>query len=421
MQRPSGPDVPAGASAESRSGRPDAGPRPTVLGILLAISLSHLLNDTIQALLPSIYPLLKESYHLDFGQVGLITLTFQMTASILQPVVGAFTDRRPQPYSLACGMGCTLIGLITLSRAGSFATILMAAGVIGLGSSVFHPEASRVARLASGGRHGFAQSLFQVGGNAGTSLGPLLAAALVVPYGQASVLWFGVLALAGIGILVSVGRWYARTLAERRARPVAGSAGTRAGMPRAKIVSALAVLLALIFSKYFYLACLTNYYTFYLIERFHVSVPQAQFSLFLFLFAVAAGTLIGGPVGDRIGRRKVIWASIAGVAPFTIALPYVNFQWMLVLSFVIGAILASAFSAILVYAQELIPGRVGLISGLFFGLAFGMAGIGSAVLGELADRTSLEFVFRVCGFLPLIGLLAAFLPNERGSRKPAPG
>jgi FSR family fosmidomycin resistance protein-like MFS transporter len=272
-----------------------------------------------------------------------------------------------------------------------------------------------VARLASGGRHGFAQSLFQVGGNAGTSLGPLLAAAIVVPYGQASVLWFAIIALLGMAILVRVGRWYRRMLAERRSRPAVAAAEARPAMSRARVLSVLVVLLALIFSKYFYLACLTNYYTFYQMERFHVTVAQAQFSLFVFLFAVAAGTIIGGPVGDRIGRKRVIWASIAGVAPFTLALPYVSLPWMIVLSVFIGAILASAFSAILVYAQELIPGRVGLISGLFFGLAFGMAGIGSAVLGELADRTSIEFVFKVCAYLPLIGLLAAFLPGERKS------
>jgi FSR family fosmidomycin resistance protein-like MFS transporter len=404
---------PHSTSAGSSSGRPTGLPIPIVPGILIAISLSHLLNDTIQALLPSIYPLLKDSYHLDFGQIGLITLTFQMTASILQPVVGWFTDRRPLPYSLAGGMTCTLAGLVLLSRADSFALILVAAGVIGLGSSVFHPEASRVARMASGGRHGFAQSLFQVGGNAGTSLGPLLAAAVVVPHGQSSVIGFAVIALAGIMILLSVGRWYARTLAERAARPSPGPSKVRNTMPRAKVFRALAVLLALIFSKYFYLACLTNFYTFYLIERFQLSVSQAQYALFAFLFAVAAGTIIGGPVGDRIGRRKVIWTSIAGIAPFTIALPHVGLAWMIALSVLIGAILASAFSAILVYAQELIPGRVGMISGLFFGLAFGIAGIASALLGELADRTSIEFVFRICGYLPLIGLLAAFLPNER--------
>lgn len=413
----SGPNITAGPPSASPTAPTGAVARPTVLGILLAISLSHGLNDTIQALLPSIYPLLKQTYHLDFGQIGLITLTFQMTASILQPVVGFITDRRPQPYSLACGMACTLVGLVTLSRAGSFPAILLAAGVIGLGSSVFHPEASRVARLASGGRHGFAQSLFQVGGNAGTSLGPLLAAAIVVPHGQASVLWFAVIALLGIMILMTVGKWYASILSERRARPTAGGAAGHPAVPRAKVLSALAVLLALVFSKYFYLACLTNFYTFYQIERFHVSVQRAQFSLFVFLFAVAAGTIVGGPVGDRIGRKKVIWASIAGIAPFTLALPYVNFPWMIVLSVFIGAILASAFSAILVYAQELIPGRVGLISGLFFGLAFGMAGIASALLGELADRTSIDFVFRVCAFLPLIGLLAAFLPSEQSLRQ----
>ena len=404
---------PSQSSAGSNSAGTTTGAHPIVPGILLAISLSHLLNDTIQALLPSIYPLLKDSYHLDFGQIGLITLTFQMTASILQPVVGWFTDRRPLPFSLAGGMGCTLVGLIFLSRADSFVTLLLAAGVIGLGSSVFHPEASRVARMASGGRHGLAQSLFQVGGNAGTSLGPLLAAAVVVPYGQSSVIWFAVIALAGIMILVSVGRWYARTLAERIARPASRAAETTRTLPRAKVLTALGILLALIFSKYFYLACLTNFYTFFLIERFQVSVSQAQYALFAFLFAVAAGTIIGGPVGDRIGRRKVIWTSIAGIAPFTIALPHVGLAWMIALSVLIGAILASAFSAILVYAQELIPGRVGMISGLFFGLAFGIAGIASALLGEWADRTSIEFVFRICGYLPLIGLLAAFLPNER--------
>jgi len=393
----------------SKSGPPA---RATALGILLAISLSHLLNDTIQALLPSIYPLLKESYHLDFGQIGLITLTFQMTASILQPVVGSFTDRRPKPFSLAWGMGCTLLGLGILAWAGTFHAILLAAGVIGLGSSVFHPEASRVARLASGGRHGFAQSLFQVGGNAGTSLGPLLAAAIVVPYGQVSVLGFAILALAGIAILLGVGRWYRDTLIEDRSRSAASTANRKQGAPTAKVIVALGLLLALIFSKYFYQACLTNFYTFYLIERFGVSVQQAQYALFAFLLAVAAGTILGGPVGDRIGRKKVIWASIAGIAPFALVLPYVNLPWMIVLSILIGGILASAFSAIVVYAQELIPGRVGLISGLFFGMAFGMAGIGSYVLGELADRTSIDFMFRVCAFLPLIGLLAAFLPKE---------
>ena len=408
--RTNGPNNSAPVNASNSKSSPPT--RSTALGILFAISFSHLLNDTIQALLPSIYPLLKESYRLDFGQIGLITLTFQMTASILQPVVGYYTDRHPQPFSLAWGMGCTLLGLGVLAWAGTFPAILVAAGVIGLGSSVFHPEASRVARWASGGRHGFAQSLFQVGGNTGTSLGPLLAAAIVVPYGQSSVLGFAILALAGIAILVVVGRWYRHALAEERSRSADSPIRSKPGAPPAKVIAALVVLLALIFSKYFYQACLTNFYTFYLIKRFGLSVQQAQYALFAFLFAVAAGTILGGPVGDRIGRKKVIWASIAGIAPFALVLPYVNLPLMIVLSILIGGILASAFSAIVVYAQELIPGRVGLISGLFFGLAFGMAGIGSYVLGELADRTSIESMFRACAFLPLIGLLAAFLPKE---------
>ncbi len=400
-------------TSEAGHGTVETGSSTAVLTVLFAISFSHLLNDTIQSLLPAIYPILKNSYHLDFVQVGLITLTFQMTASILQPFVGHFTDRRPLPFSLACGMGFTLTGLSVLSRAHSFPMILVAAGVIGLGSSVFHPEASRVARLASGGRHGFAQSLFQVGGNAGSSLGPLLAAIIVVPHGQSSILWFGALALVGIAILATVGRWYGGVLGHRRRKTAAASSPAPAlALPGGRVRFAMAILLALIFSKYFYLACLANYYTFYLIHHFHVSVQMAQVALFVFLFAVAAGTIIGGPVGDRFGRKTVIWASILGVAPFTLTLPYVNLGWTIVLSVFIGLILASAFSAILVYAQELIPGRVGLISGLFFGLAFGMAGIASAVLGELADRTSIEFVFRVCGYLPLIGLLAGLLPEE---------
>ncbi|HEY2801098.1 MAG TPA: MFS transporter [Chthoniobacterales bacterium] len=383
---------------------------PTVLAILFAISFSHLLNDSIQSLIPAIYPLLKRSFHLSFVQVGLITLAFQMTASILQPFVGLFTDRRPQPFSLACGMGLTLGGLGLLSQAGNFAMVVAAAALVGMGSSIFHPESSRVAHLASGGRTGLAQSIFQVGGNAGSSLGPLLAALIVVPYGQRSVLWFALFALLGIAILVGVGKWYRSHLAERKARS-APPAETRP-MSR-RVALALVVLGVLIFSKYFYLASLTNYYTFYLIQKFHLSVRAAQLHLFLFLFAVAVGTVLGGPVGDRYGRKLVIWISILGVAPFTIALPYANLFWTGALTVVIGLILASAFSAILVYAQELVPGKVGLISGLFFGLAFGMAGIGSAVLGEIADRTSIAYVFHLCSFLPLIGLLTAFLPNIR--------
>jgi MFS transporter, FSR family, fosmidomycin resistance protein len=405
------------ASATSQTHLTESAPRsgtgaaasPTVLAILFAISFSHLLNDTIQSLIPAIYPLLKTSFHLSFVQVGLITLAFQMTASILQPFVGLYTDRRPQPYSLACGMGLTLGGLILLSHATHYAMVVAAAALVGMGSSIFHPESSRVAHLASGGRHGFAQSVFQVGGNAGSSLGPLLAALIVVPYGQASVLWFAVIALLGIGILFGVGRWYRQHLAETQARS-ASSAPSAGPLPR-RVWFALAILGLLIFSKYFYLASLTNYYTFYLIHKFHLSVQGAQFHLFLFLFAAALGTILGGPIGDRYGRKLVIWVSILGVAPFTLALPHANLFWTGVLTVIIGIILASAFSAILVYAQELVPGKVGLISGLFFGLAFGMAGIGSAILGELADRTSIEYVFRLCAYLPLIGLLTAFLPS----------
>jgi FSR family fosmidomycin resistance protein-like MFS transporter len=388
---------------------------PTVLAILFAISFSHLLNDTIQSLIPAIYPLLKTSFQLSFVQVGFITLAFQMTASILQPFVGWYTDRRPKPYSLACGMGLTLGGLVLLSHATHYAMVVGAAALVGMGSSVFHPESSRVAHLASGGRHGFAQSLFQVGGNAGSSLGPLLAALIVVPHGQGSVLWFALIALLGIGILTGVGRWYGKHLGQTKGRP--GSPTPATGTLSRRVWFALVVLGVLIFSKYFYLACLTNYYTFYLIHKFHLSIQGAQFHLFLFLFAVALGTILGGPIGDRYGRKLVIWVSILGVTPFTLALPHANLFWTGVLTVIIGIILASAFSAILVYAQELVPGKVGLIAGLFFGLAFGMAGIGSAVLGELADRTSIEYVFQLCSFLPLIGLLTAFLPNVRGGRR----
>ena len=385
--------------------------RPAVLAILFAISFSHLLNDTIQSLIPAIYPLLKTSFHLSFVQVGLITLAFQMTASILQPFVGLYSDRRPQPYSLAFGMGLTLGGLVLLSHATHYAMVLAAAALVGMGSSIFHPESSRVAHLASGGRHGFAQSIFQVGGNAGSSLGPLLAALIVVPRGQASVLWFALAALLGIGVLSGVGRWYGQHLAEAKTRPATVTQPT--GRLSRRVWFALVILGLLIFSKYFYLASLTNYYTFYLIHKFHVSIQGAQFHLFLFLFAVAVGTILGGPIGDRYGRKLVIWVSILGVAPFTLALPHANLFWTGVLTVIIGVILASAFSAILVYAQELVPGKVGLISGLFFGLAFGIAGIGSAVLGALADRTSIEHVFNLCAFLPLIGLLTVFLPSQR--------
>jgi FSR family fosmidomycin resistance protein-like MFS transporter len=382
-----------------------------VFAVLIAISVSHLLNDTIQSVIPAIYPILKESFHLSFTQVGLITLTFQLTASLLQPFVGLYTDHRPKPYSLAVGMGFTLVGLLLLSGASNFPMILCAAALVGMGSSVFHPEASRLARMASGGRHGFAQSIFQVGGNAGTSLGPLLAALIIVPRGQHSVGWFSVVALVAIVVLSNVGHWYKRNLSRLKTGPQSKNLERHAEISGKKIAWALAVLMALMFSKFFYLASMTSYFTFYLIEKFHLSVQEAQLHLFLFLFSVAAGTIIGGHLGDRFGRKYVIWGSILGVAPFTILLPYANLFWTGALTIVIGLILASAFSAILVYAQELVPGKVGLVSGLFFGFAFGMGGLGSAALGRLADQTSINFVFLVCSFLPLIGLLTAFLPN----------
>ena len=378
------------------------------VGILASISVCHLLNDMMQSLIYAVYPILKTSFHLGFAQLGLITLTFQFTASLLQPVVGQFTDRKPQPYSLVFGMCATFVGLLLLAFAPAFGAIIFAASLVGLGSSIFHPESSRVARLASGGQHGLAQSVFQVGGNAGSALGPLLAALVVLPGGQTRIAWFSAAALVGAGILYRVGGWYKGHLLQKRA---AKKAEALHNLSQRKVTISLAILGALIFSKYFYLASLTNYFMFYLIDRFHVSVAQAQYHLFLFLGAVALGTIAGGPVGDRIGRKSVIWVSILGILPFTLLMPHVNLFWTTVLSFVIGLILASAFSAILVYAQELVPGRVGMISGLFFGFAFGMAGVGAALLGVLADHTSVNFVYQVCAFLPAIGLLTAFLPN----------
>jgi FSR family fosmidomycin resistance protein-like MFS transporter len=382
--------------------------------VLAAISVSHMLNDLIQSLLPAIYPILKDNYRLDFGQIGLLTLTFQMSASLLQPLVGMFTDRRPQPFSLVVGMGFTLVGLLTLSQAHSYPLLLLGAALIGMGSSVFHPESSRVARMASGGRHGLAQSVFQVGGNAGTALGPLLAAFIVVPFGQGSIAWFSAVALLAMLILFAVGRWYRDKLVEMRAKPKA--AERKSSFSRRRIAVSITILMLLVFSKNFYMAGLTSYYTFYLIAKFQVSVQDAQVYLFIFLGAVAAGTLLGGPVGDRIGRRYVIWISILGVLPFTLLLPYSNLFWTAVLSVIIGVVLASAFSAILVYATELVPGRVGMIAGLFFGLSFGMGGLGAAALGHLADLTSIETVYKVCSFLPAIGLLAYFLPKIEKAR-----
>ncbi len=386
--------------------------------VLLALSLSHGLNDTIQALLPSIYPMLKTSYGLTFTQVGLITFVFQLAGSLLQPFVGAYTDRRPLPYSLPVGMGITMSGLVMLSQAASFPMILISAGLVGTGSAIFHPEASRLARLSSGGRHGFAQALFQVGGNFGSSMGPLLAAWIVAPRGQAHVLWFTLVALAAIIVLTRVGGWYQARLAGLRRQPGVAIAPLRGPLSRGMTLWALFVLGVLIFSKFIYLTSLTSYYTFYLIERFGISLERAQHYLFVFLFASAVGTIVGGPVGDRWGRKIVIWISILGVAPFSLALPHVGLVWCGVLSAIVGVILASAFSAILVYAQEMIPGKVGLVSGLFFGSAFGMAAIGSAVLGKVADETSIGFVFDICGYLPLLGVLTAFLPDiERRRRR----
>ena len=379
--------------------------------VLAAISFSHLLNDTIQSLLPAIYPFLKSEFALSFAQVGLMTLALMLTASLLQPLVGLVTDRRPMPYALVVGMMFSLAGLLLLSVAASFGMLLASAGLLGVGSSVFHPESSRVARMASGGQHGLAQSLFQVGGNVGSSLGPLIGAFLIVPRGQSSIAWCSLLALAGIVVLARIGGWSrairARTLvAQTRMTQLRTSRLS----PRRVGVS-LAILAALIFSKYFYLASLSSYYTFYLISRFHVSVRTAQVDLFVFLAAVAAGTIIGGPLGDRFGRKYVIWGSILGVLPFTLLLPHASLFWTSILTVVIGLILASAFSAIVVYAQELVPGRVGLISGVFFGFAFGMGGLGAAALGRLADVIGIEAVYGLCAFLPLIGLLAAFLPD----------
>ncbi|MGB9713233.1 MAG: MFS transporter [Dissulfurimicrobium hydrothermale] len=382
------------------------------LKVLGAISFSHFLNDTIQSLIFAIYPLLKNNFALTFVQVGTISLVYQITASLLQPMVGFYTDRHPRPYSLAFGMGCTLCGLLVLAMAWNYDALLIAAAMVGMGSSVFHPESSRVARMASGGKYGFAQSIFQVGGNAGTAIGPLMAAWIIIPCGQHSILWFSFLAMLAIVVLINVGHWYER----RRTYKGGGSKGhqdAKSAFSRRTVTISLLILLALIFSKYFYLASITNYFTFYLMHRFHLPMQQAQYYLFTFLFAVATGTLIGGPIGDRIGRKKVIWLSILGAAPFTLALPYANLTWTGILAFAGGFTLASAFSAILVFAQELIPGKVGTISGLFFGLAFGMAGIGAAVLGKLADMYDIEFVYHICSYLPLLGVLAVFLPDIR--------
>ncbi|MBV9771349.1 MAG: MFS transporter [Bryobacterales bacterium] len=390
-----------------------------VFSILLAAAFCHFLNDMVQSLIPAIYPLLKVSFHLDFGQIGMITLTYQITASLLQPLIGHFNDRRPRPYSLAIGMSFTLVGLVTLSRVSTYPMLLVGAALVGIGSAVFHPESSRVVRTVSGGQHGFAQAFFQVGGNAGSSLGPLLAAFIVLPHGQRSLAWFSAFALVGILVLARVGSWSK----QNRPAPVksrAARADMHPFLSRRKVYLSLTVLIALMFSKFFYLSSLNSYYTFFLMSKFHLPVRSAQIHLFMFAGAIAAGTIIGGPVGDRIGRKYVIWCSILGVLPFTLLLPYANLFWTSILSVVIGVILASAFSAILVYAQELMPGKIGMVSGMFFGLAFGMAGVGAALLGELADHTSIAFVYKLCSFLPAIGLLTGFLPhldsNKHGTK-----
>lgn len=388
----------------------------TVFSMLIAIGFSHFLNDTIQSLIPAIYPLVRDKFSLDYSQVGMLTLTFQLTASLLQPFVGMYSDKKSMPYSLAVGMGVSLLGLLLLSAADTYGMLLLSVGLVGAGSSIFHPEASRVAQLASGGRRGLAQSIFQVGGNAGSAIGPLLAALIVVRFGQHSIAWFSAVALLAICVLFRVGKWYGVN------KPVAKKKTNASKdvflFSRRKTFFAIGILLILMFSKNFYMASMSSYFTFYLMEKFKVSVESAQMHLFVFLASVAAGVLIGGPLGDRFGRKYVIWVSILGVTPFTLMLPYADLFWTDVLIVLIGLILASAMSAIIVFAQELIPGKVGMVSGLFFGFAFGIGGLGSALLGRLADHTDIQFVYHVCSFLPLIGLITYFLPNiEKSPRK----
>jgi FSR family fosmidomycin resistance protein-like MFS transporter len=387
---------------------PAAQASPLVMRVIGACALAHLINDLIQAVLPAIYPMLKLNYGLSFAQIGLITLTFQLTASLLQPWVGYHTDRHPKPWLLPAGSLCTLVGILMLAFVGSFPAILLASALVGIGSSTFHPEASRIARLASGGRYGLAQSTFQVGGNAGTAFGPLLAAAIIIPYGQGNVAWFGLFAAFAIVVLYGLSRWYRHHLTLFKLKQ--GGVATH-GLSSARVKFALLILALLVFSKYFYMASFTSYFTFFLIEKFDLSVASSQLYLFLFLGAVAAGTFFGGPIGDRIGRKQVIWFSILGVAPFSLLLPHVDLFWTGVLSMIIGFILASAFSAIVVFAQELMPGNVGMIAGLFFGLMFGFGGIGGALLGYLADIHGIEEVFLICSFLPLLGILTALLPS----------
>lgn len=399
---------------------PAASPAATIVprtfyNILFAISISHLLNDMIQSVLQSSYPLLKANYQLSFSQVGLITFVFQVTASILQPFVGNYTDKKPHPYSFVFGLGCSLIGIILLAFAHGFETILVSAALIGIGSSVFHPEASKVAYYASGGKRGLAQSIFQLGGNAGSAVGPLLVAAIVMPYGQSNIIWFTVSAMLAIIILTKVGGWYKAHLTLRASKKAVSTEGHT--LSKTKVIASLAILLVLIFSKFFYMASISSYFTFYLIDKFHVTIPQSQLYLFVFLGSVAAGTLLGGYFGDKFGRKIIIWISILGAAPFTLLLPHVNLLCTGILIGITGVIIASAFSAILVYAQELVPGKIGMVSGLFFGFAFGMGGLGSALLGLLADHTSVNFVFQVCAYLPLLGIITVFLPDLKKAKK----
>ena len=386
----------------------------TVMRILGAVAMVHLLNDLIQAMLPSIYPMLKAQFGLSFTQVGLITLTFQCTASLLQPWIGLYTDRRPMPFLLPLGMVSTLIGVLMMSVAGSFHALLISAALIGVGSSTFHPEASRVARIASGGRFGFAQSLFQVGGNVGSALGPLLAAGIIIGRAQGNIAWFALLAAVAISVLVYVSRWHSSHLAGLTRKSAAAAVSP---LSKGRVYGALAVLALLVFSKYIYMASLSSYYTFYLIDKFNVSVASAQMYLFLFLAAVAAGTFMGGPIGDRIGRKRVIWVSILGAAPFTLMLPYVDLFWTAVLSVVIGFVISSAFSAIVVFAQELMPGKVGMIAGIFFGLMFGVSGIGAAAMGHIADVSGIAHVYKLCSYLPLLGILTVLLPHIEQPRR----
>jgi len=390
----------------------------TVYAILFTISFSHLLNDVMQSVIPSVYPVIKDKYNFSFAQIGIITLAFQLTASILQPFVGAYTDKKPKPFSLALAMVFTLSGIVALSQASDFYYMLVAVSLVGLGSSVFHPEASRVAHLASGGKKGLAQSIFQLGGNTGSAIGPLLTALIVISYGQSSIMWFSIVPVLGIIILLVVGKWYQERLASRKSIPKSALTEIPHGLSKKRVLISIGILLMLVLSKYIYMTSMTSYFTFFLIDKFGVSVKASQYYLFAFLFAVAVGTIVGGPLGDRFGRKYVIWFSILGAAPFTLLLPYVSLSWTVFLAVVAGFILASAFSAILVYATDLMPDRIGMIAGLFFGFMFGVAGIGSAVLGKLADVTSIGYVFKLCAFLPLLGIITVFLPNVTHKVRP---